>query len=68
MQGFAKSELATDTKLKQSEWAVSRSMKKESMKKEKKDAGSTKDLSDKLKETNNARRANRAAHDGRPLR
>ncbi|MFD9813948.1 hypothetical protein [Streptomyces sp. NPDC059080] len=36
---------------------------------EKKDAaGSTKDLRGKLKETNSARRANREAHDGRPLK
>ncbi|MFD9817291.1 hypothetical protein [Streptomyces sp. NPDC059080] len=36
---------------------------------EKKDtAGSTKNLRDKLNETNNARRANREAHDGRPLK
>ncbi|GAA3163079.1 MULTISPECIES: hypothetical protein [Streptomyces] len=62
MQGFTKSELATGTKLKQSGWTVSQSTRKE-----KKDAGSIKDLRDKLNETNNARRANRAAHDGRPL-
>ncbi|MFD9816818.1 hypothetical protein [Streptomyces sp. NPDC059080] len=63
MQRFAKSELATDTKLRQPGWAVSQSMRKE-----KKDAGSTKDLRDKLNETNAARRANREAHDGRPLK
>ncbi|MGW1837725.1 hypothetical protein [Streptomyces sp. NPDC002067] len=62
MKAFAENELATDTKLGQSGGPVSQSTRKE-----KKAAGSTKDLADKLKETNNARRANRAAHDGRPL-